>query len=131
MFTKLAAFSLVGCVRALQACPVDALEFPELSLLFRQRRRGVVVERPRFDFGKVTIGDAGDGHCLFTSVGPLQLQLVADSDDAMRLGRLAVDFNLTKVTRSLRLGAGLVKARDVEPHIKPNGCIGLSHVIGG
>src|SRR5688572_31983654 len=112
---------------------VDAFEPPYLNL-FRCRFRGpILVERSRLRLGEVPVGYAKYRNELFAAERPVDLDLVALLDVAMRLRRGAVDDHFAELARFLRLGLGLEQAEHVEAGVLMEAVHGLngSICIGG
>ncbi len=78
----------------------------------------------------MAVGQADDGDCLLSPERAAQPQLVADAQVAMRFTALAIDLDLSSKARLLRLGAGPIQARHVEPHVEANGDGGIRSSLG-
>ena len=122
-----AALALVGRVRALHARAVHPFDPAHFFFFLRQRGRGVLIEQPRLRFRQVPIGKAEHGDRLLAAERAAQPKLVADAELPMRLAALAVDLDLSALTRLLCLGARAIQARDVEPDVEANGGVRLRH----
>jgi len=61
-----------------------------------------------------------DDHVLVTSEGPADAKAIAFPNDAMRLGVLAVDFDLAAFAGALGFRAGLEEAGDIQPDVEAN-----------
>jgi len=112
---------------ALHCRAIGAFNPPHLALFIGERRRRVVVERASFCLGDVPFGQAKNGQRLFAPKRPAQLNLIAHAYRTARLASLAVYLDLAAFARALSLRSGFVETRDVQPDVKPDGCIGWSH----
>ena len=106
---------------------VDPFDPAHFLFFLRQRRGGVLIEKPRLRFRQVPIGKAQHRNRLLAAEWAAEPKLVADAELSMRLTALAVDLNFSSLTRLLCLGARAIQARDVEPDIQPNSRRCISH----
>ena len=74
---------------------------------------------------RTLVSQADDGDCLLSPERAAQPQFVAHLQVAMRFTALAIDLDLSSKARLLRLGAGPIQARDVEPDVESNGSGGI------
>jgi hypothetical protein len=95
---------------------------PRLDLLWRRRRRDVLVKRARVSLRDMTIRKRLDDDPLAAAERPLYRERVAEMDLAMRLRRLIVDVDSTALARLLGFGARAEQAGDVEPDVEAD-CI--------
>lgn len=86
-----------------------------------------MVEEPCVSLGHMALGHCGHREGLLAAERTAQTNLVADSDQPMRLAALAIHFYLAALAGALRLGAGAIETGHVEPHIDPDCRCALIH----
>ncbi len=87
-----------------------------------------MVKRLGLRLRQVAVGETHDGDGLLTAERPAQPELIADAQQAMGFGAVAIHFDFSSLAGALCFRSRLIETRDIQPDIEPDACIGLSHL---
>jgi hypothetical protein len=120
--------ALVGRAGPLHARTIHPLEASRFTFVFREWRRGVLIEQPCFRSGKVALGEGEHGQGLPAAVGAADSEFISNTNVPVRFATRTVDFDLAAFARALCFGAGPIQAGNIQPDVQAYGCRGLIHV---